>query len=331
MNKNIPSPVSLATSIFRRMSLWCCVLGTTVCGWSVDGLREAEEPPRPAIPKVNPTRQLDSYWPINASQRGWRLVRAADRTQRVMTITNTKVDDTTFRLWFTDKPGQAPGQYDIEQFRYCENPGAEPWLWLDKYINYNEITKARSEHAVQSSKILFTPEGSPTQDLIANGTYARCGSRGQPYLRFNQNGKSYRIQVWGTIGEDENSRFRWRWYWDATVYPEEEIDNGCRDSKTKTTVKAIKVKEAWWDNFIVTVGAWTAPGGGTLAKDGLPTGESVRPFRTVWHAEGRLPYFVIGTPEGAPNWCASQIWEVPHKTAADPTSQKAEQGAAPKP
>lgn len=44
MNEDIPSAVSLATSIFRRMSFWCCVLGTTACGWSVGGLRGAEAP-----------------------------------------------------------------------------------------------------------------------------------------------------------------------------------------------------------------------------------------------------------------------------------------------
>jgi hypothetical protein len=49
MNEYIPSPVSVATNIFRRLSFWCCVLGATACGWFVSGLRGVE-PPTPGGP-----------------------------------------------------------------------------------------------------------------------------------------------------------------------------------------------------------------------------------------------------------------------------------------
>jgi hypothetical protein len=44
MNEDIPSPVSLARSIFRRLSFWCRVLVTTACELSVGGLMGAEAP-----------------------------------------------------------------------------------------------------------------------------------------------------------------------------------------------------------------------------------------------------------------------------------------------
>jgi len=42
MNEDMPSPDTRSTSIFRRLGFWCCVLGTTACGWSVGGLMGAE-------------------------------------------------------------------------------------------------------------------------------------------------------------------------------------------------------------------------------------------------------------------------------------------------
>ena len=250
---------------------------------------------------------LDRYWPLHASQRGWRLVDHGNRSKHVMTITHSKLDDTSFRMWFSDKPGQQPGQFNIEQFRYCENPGGEPWLWLDMYIDFNRNSGSWIEHSVQSTQILFTPENGVVRDLIADGTYARCGGRGQPYLLFNQPRSHYRIQVWGTVDRDTYPKSNWQWYWDATVYAAEEIRNDCLTPQK--IIKAIKVKEAWWCNFSGT-GRWDGGGGGTIGTNGLPTGENVVPFRTVWHAEGQLPYYVIGTPSEAPNWCTSAIWNV---------------------
>jgi hypothetical protein len=127
-----------------------------------------------SIQAADAPQNLDSYWPIDVPQRGWRLVRHADRTQHTMTITHTKVNQNSFRLWFSDKPGQAKENYSIEEFRYCENPGAEPWLWLDKYIDYDKNSKEWNEHSVQSTKILLTPEG---------GEQAEQGGGGQPATR----------------------------------------------------------------------------------------------------------------------------------------------------
>jgi hypothetical protein len=223
----------------------------------------------------------------------------------MMTVTHTKVDDTTFRLWFSDKPDQKDGEFDIEEFRYCENAEGVPWLWLDKFIDFDDNSGSWEEHTVQSVRILFTPEDGAAQDLIADGTYERCGGRGQPYLFCNQTLSRYRIQVWGTINRDKQPDSNWQWYWDATVYAAEDIRN---DYLThQKVVKAIKVKEAWWDNFSGT-GRWSG-GGGTVGKNGLPTRENVVPFRTVWHAEGQLPYYVIGTVSEEPNWCTSAIWD----------------------
>jgi hypothetical protein len=253
------------------------------------------------------TNCLGRYWPLSGPQRGWRLVDHASRTQHMMTVTHTQVDETSFRMWFSDKPGQPAGKYSIEQFRYCRNAGGDPWLWLDKYIDYDRNKNEWVEHSIQSTKILFTPHGGTTQDLIANGTYKRCGGRGQPYLLFNPRFTQYRIQVWGTVDKDKYPRSNWQWYWDATVYAAEDIRNDCL--KPEKTVKAIKVKEAWWENF-KGKGAWSGVGRGTVDESGLPTGEKVKPFRTVWHAEGKLPYYVIGTPDEAPNWCTERIWNI---------------------
>jgi hypothetical protein len=239
----------------------------------------------------------------------------------MMTVTHTNVDDTTFRVWFSDKPGQKSGQFNIEQFRYCENTGGDPWLWLDKYIDFDRNSGSWIEHSVQSTKILFTPEDGVTHDLIANGTYDRCGGRGQPYLFFNQTLSHYRIQVWGTIDRDEHPNSNWHWYWDATVYAAENIRNECLTPHK--VLKAIKVKEAWWDNFSGT-GHWSG-GGGTIGRSGLPTGEKVVPFRTVWHAEGQLPYYVIGTVSEAPNWCTSVIWNIKPESKIDAERKPAEQ------
>ena len=52
-------------------------------------------------------------------------------------------------------------------------------------------------HPVQSTQIIFTPDHGQAEDLVEDGTYARCGNKGQPYLLWNQNIPSYRIQVWG--------------------------------------------------------------------------------------------------------------------------------------
>lgn len=251
--------------------------------------------------------RLDRYWPLDAPQRGWRLVSHGERSRHMMTVTHTNVGEGCFWMWFSDKPGQADGLFHVEQFTYRENRGGMPWLWLDKYINVDDLTKERSEHAVFSTRILLTPAGGETHDLVADGTYDRCGARGQPYLLFDPPWPTYRLQVWGTIGEKEKPDSKYHWYWDATVHAADTIHSGCTDPPMPR--QAIKVKEAWWCDF-TGEGKWTAPGDGSLDQRGFPTGDNIKPFRTVWHADGKLPYFLIGTPDEAPNWCTSQIWDV---------------------
>lgn len=262
--------------------------------------------------------QLDAYWPLHAPRRTWRLVDHADCATPRMTVAHTALDDTRFRVWFSDKPGQKRGTFDIEQFRYCENAGGDPWLWLDAYIDYDRESGSWIEHSVQSTRILFTPEDRAPQDLIADGTYARCGGQGQPYLFFNQTLRRYRIQVWGTIDRDRYPDSRWQWYWDATVSAAEDIVNDCLP--VPKVVKAIKVKEAWWSNF-PGAGGWTGGTGGSIGTNGMPTGDGVVPFRTVWHAEGQLPYFMTGTAAEEPAWCTRAIDDAhgpPLSDCADP-------------
>ena len=88
-----------------------------------------------ASPPLTPG-QLDLYWPIDTPQRGWLWVDHATM-QHGRTVTNTNVNALEFRLWFFNKQGQPAGQYDIEHCRYCNNPGGDPWLWLERNINYD--------------------------------------------------------------------------------------------------------------------------------------------------------------------------------------------------
>ena len=241
---------------------------------------------------------LDAYWPLDAPQRRWTLADCADKSKHMMTVANARADSDAFRLWFSGKPGQNDSDVNIEEFRHDARTGG--WLWLDKYIDHNRDSGAWIEHSIQSEKIRFTPPGGAARDLIAEGTYARAGGFGQPYLLLDGARGRYRIQVWGTIGRDQYPDSNWQWYWDATVYPAEAIYNG--HMKWRKPAQAIKVKEAWWDNF-AGPGQWTGAGSGAIGEDGRPTGERVVPFRTVWHADGQIPYYMTGTAAEAPDWC----------------------------
>jgi hypothetical protein len=237
---------------------------------------------------------LAGYWPMHTSHRRWSLInsRESDSTSAKATLSVTSWDagPNQVEVWFSDKPGQAAGVSDVERYEYCANPGGRAWLFLRAYINVVP-GKPNVSHPVQSTRILFTPHGQPTIDLIEDGTYARCGGNGQPYLLWNQDLDSYRIQVWGVLSENP----KWKWYWDATVTRPAPITNDCL--KPPQTVKAIRVQEAWWNNFSVPAGTWSL-GSGDMAANGLPAGTNVRNGRTVWHAQGQMPYYLIGPPDG---------------------------------
>ncbi len=243
---------------------------------------------------------LDTYWPIHSTQRTWNLIGSQQKelpeSKTLMTVTNKVLGENQIELWFSNKQGQVDGQTDIERFGYCANPGGNPWLFLTEYID-NKPGKPTAEHPVASTRILFTPNRGKTYDLIANGTYARCGGKGQPYLLWNLDIDVYHIQVWGYLTENSNLK----WYWDARVFKPSTITNNC--TKPGQTVRAMRVQEAWWSNFAVPSGKWGL-GSGETGPDGLPTGNSVVFGRSVWHAQGQLPYYLTGDPEGkAIDWC----------------------------
>ena len=260
--------------------------------------------PAAAAPVEDPAVRLRECWPLDTPPRLWRLGDLADPPAHRMMVTSSRVDPGTIRLGFSGKPGQAEGASNIEQFRWVEGSGGRAWLWLDRYIDHDQSTGAWAEHPVFSHRILLTPAGEPTRDLVADGTYARHGGRGQPYLLEDPAVTAYRLQVWGTIAEPDPAAAAWFWYWDATVSM---VAGPVRnDALGGEPVPAMRVEEAWWCNFPVD-GGWSPPGGGSLGPDGVPDGAEVRPFRAVWHATGGLPYFVIETPEGEPLWQTASV------------------------
>lgn len=247
---------------------------------------------------------LEAYWPIHSNQRSWDLIGIREKdspaSKTLMTVTNKPLDQNDFELWFSNKQAQVPGQSDIERYEFCANPGGNPWLLLTEYID-KKPDQPVVEHPVVSTRILFTPKNGKTYDLIENGTYSRCGSKGQPYLLWDVNLDEYRIQVWGYLKEDQ----KLKWYWDAVVSKPAPVTNDC--VKPHTTVKAIRVHEAWWSTFGVRTGKWGL-GSGATAADGLPTGKEVTYGRSVWHAQGGLPYYLTGSPDGkALDWCVKQV------------------------
>jgi hypothetical protein len=248
---------------------------------------------------------LDAYWPIHSTQRSWDLIGSRQKDspepKTLMTVTNKVLGENQIELWFSNKQEQVPGQIDIERYEYCANPGGHPWLFLTEYID-QKPGKPLMEHPVASTRILFTPKNGITYDLISNGTYSKCGSKGQPYLLWDLNLESYRIQVWGYLTENPK---KFKWYWDATVSKPAPTINNC--VKPAQTVKAMKVQEAWWETFGVSTGKWDL-GSGEIGPDGLPTGNSIAYGRSVWHAQGQLPYYLTGDREGkAVDWCMKQI------------------------
>jgi hypothetical protein len=248
---------------------------------------------------------LDTYWPIHSTQRSWDLIGSRQRelpeSKTLMTVTNKMLGENQIELWFSNKQGQVDGQSDIERYQYCANTGGHPWLFLTEYID-KKPGKPIIEHPVASTRILFTPNNGKTYDLVANGTYVRCGSKGQPYLFWDVSLDVYRIQVWGYLTENAK---QFKWYWDATVSKPATIANDC--VTPSQTVRAIKVQEAWWNTFGVPSGKWDL-GSGEIGSDGLPTGNGTAYGRSVWHAQGQLPYYLTGSPDGKTvDWCMKRV------------------------
>jgi hypothetical protein len=254
----------------------------------------------PAPP--SPTAGLAAFWPLGAPAHHWALVDYAHRgdpsAKTMMSVRNESLGADGFILWFRNKPGQAPGAEDGERYHVCAGP-AQTWLYLDAYIDQRP-GKPQRPHPVQSDRILYTPDGGATVDLIKSGAYAACGAAGQPYLLWVGAPAQYRIQVWGHLAENP----KLVWYWDATVAAPHSIQDECL--KPPRAIQAVEVREAWWSNFKVASGKWGL-GDGELASNGNgPTGSGVSYGRTVWHGQGQTPYVMTGNPAGHPTWCNVQ-------------------------
>jgi hypothetical protein len=243
--------------------------------------------------------EILKYWPIDAPPRHWALAdltEAANATQPPLFISNESLGRGTFILWYSNPERQITKTSNGEEFRSCNSKGRS-WIFFDEYLTRSSSGSLTSR-PVKSSRIVLTVDGGKSVDLIADGTYAGCGSIGQPYLFSSNAIATYRLQVWGYMANNP----KYKWYWDAAVSKPALITNSCLHPPQ--TLTAMKVQEAWWSNFAVlngrsSNGGWTLGSSGNLGPDGMPDGIDVKDFRTVWHAEGQIPYFATGTPDGS--------------------------------
>jgi hypothetical protein len=241
---------------------------------------------------------IAKYWPIDAPSRHWSLFESAapaNATAAALSISNESLGAGKFILWYTNPERELAGTSNGEEFRYCNSMG-RAWIFFDEYLSGKGAGHWASR-PVKSSRIILTLDGGKSVDLIADGTYAGCGSNGQPYLFSSDAVGKYRLQVWGYLANNP----KYKWYWDAIVSKPTPITNTCMHPPQ--TVKAMKVQEAWWSNFAAlngkkNDGGWTAGSSGKLGEDGVPDGSEVKDFRTVWHAEGQIPYYSTGSPDG---------------------------------
>jgi hypothetical protein len=266
----------------------------------------------PAIPQDEVAPQskrtgpdLGEFWPANVPHKKWKLISRADdgvlHPATLMSVENETVGPGEFILWFSHKQGQGPGDRAGERYRLCRRPD-RTWLYFDTYIK-SVPGEPQIEHNVQSDRILFTPSGTPTMDLIADGLHQACGATGQPYLVWSSKPRQYRIQVWGHLKESKH----FKWYWDALVSGPESVIDDCREPIEQRL--AIRVREAWWDNFRKPSGGWALGSGGLYPHEILPSGNGVNYGRTVWHGAGQLPYWMLGggTATTHPTWCVDEI------------------------
>ncbi len=228
---------------------------------------------------------LAAYWPFGMAPRTWTLVNRQGRPAMHVTYASPTPD--TLDLIFTHEAREAlnGGGFNAGRQRFCENAG-NPFLFLDGYAGVNADGSIRQQHPVTSTRLILTPQGGRPIDLIADGTYARCGNAGQPYLRWDLDIQHYRLQAWGTL----TGHPRQRWYWDVMVDgPVTLANDPCHFQRQLT---AIKVQEAWWSDFRRGEGHWN-PGSGAIGPDGMPTGANVVYGRTDWHAKGHMPWYMV--------------------------------------
>lgn len=242
-----------------------------------------------AVAPAASSTTLSAYWPFNMASRTWSLVNA--RGIPSMTVTNATTGTNTLDLVFTHAARATTngGGFNAGAQRYCDNSG-NPFLFLDGYSFFNADGAPNEQHSVTSTRLILTPQGGKPVDLIANGTYARCGNKGQPYLLWNLSTHQYRLQAWGFLtGHMQN-----RWYWDVTVNgPTTLAKDPCG---MQSPLNVVAVQEAWWSNFN-GLARW-GYGNGAVGADGVPTGATVSYGRTDYHANGHLPWYMVASSDG---------------------------------
>lgn len=238
------------------------------------------------------------YWPIDAPPRHWDLFETrngANSDQAALSISNQTLGEGKFIIWYSKPERVVTGITNGEEYRYCNAMG-RAWIFFDEYLS-GDGASHWIERPVKSSRILLTVDHGIPMDLVSDGTYAACGSTGQPYLFASRAVQKYHLQVWGYMANNP----KYKWYWDAYVSKPDLMTNSCLHPPQ--TVKALKVQEAWWSNFAerngkANTGGWSVGSSGNLGTDGIPDGTGVIAFRTVWHAEGQIPYYSTGSPDG---------------------------------
>jgi hypothetical protein len=287
---------SVKARILRRNvlpAIYTCVV--FACLFAQTAVRTAE------AQAVSSDNTIRNYWPIDAPTRRWDLNdsnNGPNAAKPDLSMVNETLGPGKFIVWFMNPERQITGVNNGEEYRLCDAMG-RTWMFLDEYLN-RKGNDEPIERPVKSSRILFTIDGAKPVDLMADGTYAACGSTGQPYLLSSDTVQQYRLQIWGYLAKNP----QYKWYWDATVSKPALITNNCLHPPQ--TVKALRVQEAWWSNFAALNGnakngaveSWTMGSTGNLGADGMPDGTGVRNGRTVWHAEGQIPYYLTGPPDG---------------------------------
>lgn len=276
----------------RRVMLLGFICALSVCAPGQRAVK-ADEPQA-----ASKDDSILKYWPIDAPKRHWDVGDAQGGTEAAnatLSITNESLEQGKVVLWFSNPERHIAGATNGEEYRYCYAMGRS-WVFLDEYLSGTGPGQW-TPRPVSSSRILLTVDGEKPVDLIADGTYAGCGSVGQPYLMSNDAIQQYRLQIWGYLTKNP----KYKWYWDATVSKPAVITNNC--FHPSQTVRAMKVQEAWWSNFAAingneNNGGWTMGSAGNLGADGMPDGMQVKDGRTVWHAEGQIPYYETGSPDG---------------------------------
>lgn len=167
------------------------------------------------------------------------------------------------------------------QVAWGSNPGYEDqalrddcrFVWLYGYAGAPPVY-----YPVDTSKALLTIDG-VTTDITGE-----CGSDGQPYALRHVDGRSYRIQVWGTVYEYPGAptTSNQRYYWDASWSYNPSSPNPCWSGPDPVR-PALVQREAWWTkpNWPGGEAQWARGATGAIGANGEPSGDAVE-YATEW-------------------------------------------------